>query len=92
MTQELRTLYVDSEYCERDGQGGLTLEALAYDSDTLAEDDLRRQPSQPPRRVFGNIPAGWIPAGHGPGSPTTASQTPAEGQLIDCWVLPSHGQ
>ncbi len=25
MTQELRTLYVDSEYCERDGQGGLTM-------------------------------------------------------------------
>ena len=71
-----------------DGLGGLGLEALALLPEIPAEDDRRRQPLQPPRRVFGNIPAGWIPAGPGPGSPAEATQAPAEGLLIDRWVLP----
>ncbi len=70
------------------GKGGLSLAALAYDAGTTAENDPRRPPMQPPRRVFGNIPAGWIPAGPGPGSPAQATQAPAEGALIDRWVLP----
>jgi hypothetical protein len=68
-------------------RGGLSLAALEYRPEVLLEDDRRRQPMQPPRRVFGNIPAGWIPPGAGPGSPTEAVQAPAEGLLIDRWLL-----
>ena len=71
-----------------DGRDAMGLDALAFDADVNAEDDLRRQPSQPPRRVFGNIPAGWIPPGIGPGSPDEATRAPAGGALIDRWVLP----
>ncbi len=70
-----------------DGRGGLSLEALVLKPGVLAEHDRRRQPMQPPRRVFGNIPAGWIPPGHGPGSPKEATVAPPEGALIDRWVL-----
>ena len=72
-----------------EGQGGLGLDALVARPDVMAEDDPRRQPSQPPRRVFGNIPAGWIPPGQGPGSPLEATIAPDEGLLIDWWVLPN---
>jgi hypothetical protein len=72
-----------------DGRGGLTLEALERHPNVNAEDDPRRQPLQPPRRVFGNIPAGWIPSGDGAGSPAEALQAPPEGLLIDRWVLPA---
>ncbi len=70
------------------GVGPMGLEALEFRPDVLLENDPRRQPHQPPRRVFGNIPAGWIPPGEGPGSPATASQAPPTGALIDEWVLP----
>ncbi len=70
-----------------EGQGGLGLDALVADPSTPAEHDRRRQPSQPPRRVFGNIPANWIPADVGPGSPAQATQAPAQGLLIDRWLL-----
>ncbi len=73
---------------EQSGLGGLSLQALELQPGLLAEDDPRRQPLQPPRRVFGNIPAGWIPPGPGAGSPTEASQAPEEGLLIDPWLLP----
>lgn len=72
-----------------DSRGGLSLAALAFDPNVLAENDPRRQPLQPPRRVFGNIPAGWLQPGVGPGSPSTAQVAPAEGALIDLWLLPS---
>ncbi|MEE2829233.1 MAG: hypothetical protein VX498_08595 [Myxococcota bacterium] len=71
------------------GQGGLGLEALVFQPGLPTEDDPRRQPLQPPRRVFGNIPAGWIPPGPGAGSPSEALQAPEEGLLIDPWLLPS---
>ncbi|MFO7561403.1 MAG: hypothetical protein R6X02_02065 [Enhygromyxa sp.] len=71
-----------------EGRGGLGLDALVLDPNTVAEHDRRRQPHQPPRRVFGNIPAGWIAPGEGPGSPGQALQAPPEGLLIDPWVLP----
>jgi hypothetical protein len=75
--------------CHTDeGAESLHTDALVADPSLLLEDDPRRQPSQPPRRVFGNIPAGWIPPGEGPGSPEEASLAPAEGALIDHWVLP----
>lgn len=70
------------------GQGGLSTAALEYHPLVALEDDPRRQPMQPPRRVFGNIPAHWIPAGPGAGSPATRIQAPAEGLLIDRWILP----
>ena len=82
----------DNPFClschHEDGRGGLTLHALVADPTRVAEDDPRRQPSQPPRRVFGNIPAGWIEPGPGPGGPDQAMVAPAEGLLIDRWVLP----
>lgn len=70
------------------GTGPMGLAALEYRPGVLLEDDPRRQPHQPPRRVFGNIPANWIPAGEGPGSPGTASVAPVEGALVDRWILP----
>lgn len=67
-----------------EGRGGLGLDALIMDPNTVAEHDRRRQPSQPPRRVFGNVPADWI----APGTPAQPLQAPPEGLLIDPWVLP----
>ncbi len=77
---------------EANGQGGLSLAALDLHPDVTTENDPRRQPFQPPRRVFGNIPAGWIPPGAGPGSPAQASQAPTGGALIDRWILPGAGE
>lgn len=74
-----------------ESRGGLSLDALAYDPTRNAEDDPRRQPSQPPRRVFGNVPAGWIAPGPGPGGPLEATVAPPEGLLVDRWVLPPAG-
>jgi hypothetical protein len=76
---------------EQHGQGGLSLAALDLHADVTTENDPRRQPFQPPRRVFGNIPAGWIPSGAGPGSPAASSKAPAGGALIDPWILPGAG-
>jgi len=70
-----------------DSRDGMSIDALAFDPDTPAELDRRRQPGQPPRRVFGNIPAGWIAPGPGPGGPAEAMQAPAEGVVVDAWVL-----
>ncbi|MEZ4266540.1 MAG: hypothetical protein R3F39_09190 [Myxococcota bacterium] len=76
--------------CHSDsGKGGLTLAALKRQPEIPAEEDRRRQPTQPPRRVFGNIPAGWLPPGAGPGSPLEAQRAPAEGLLVDRWLLPA---
>lgn len=71
------------------GKGGLSVEALELDPGLAAEDDPRRQPLQPPRRVFGNIPANWIAAAAGPGSPSDPVQAPEAGLVIDPWVLPA---
>ena len=57
--------------------------------DLNAENDPRRQPSQPPRRIFGNIPAGWLAPGDGPGSPIEATIAPPEGYVIDHWMMPA---
>ncbi|MBK7976552.1 MAG: hypothetical protein IPK07_25890 [Deltaproteobacteria bacterium] len=69
------------------GQGGLSIGALARDPNTPAELDTRRQPLQPPPRVFGNIPAHWVAPGAGPGSPAEAFRAPPEGVLVDPWLL-----
>ncbi len=70
-------------------KGGLTLAALDPLPGVTTENDHRRQPLQPPRRVFGNVPSGWIAPGHGPGSPSEALQAPAGGLLVDPWILPN---
>ncbi len=76
--------------CHTDeGIAGMNTAALAFRPDVAAEHDRRRQPLQPPRRVFGHIPANWIPAGEGSGSPSEAFIAPAEGALIDRWVMPA---
>ncbi|MCA9575048.1 MAG: hypothetical protein KC668_06415 [Myxococcales bacterium] len=81
----------DNAFClschSSSGVGPMGLEALALHPGVNLEDDPRRQPHQPPRRVFGNIPGGWIPAGEGEGSPDEPMRAPPEGVLIDRWVL-----
>ncbi|TNE88555.1 MAG: hypothetical protein EP330_14380 [Deltaproteobacteria bacterium] len=72
-----------------DGKAGMGLGALSYTPNVPLEEDRRRQPLQPLRRVFGNVPAGWIPADHGPGSPMEPLVAPNEGLLVDPWVLPA---
>ncbi|MEM7435284.1 MAG: hypothetical protein AAF436_09050 [Myxococcota bacterium] len=69
------------------GIGPMGLDALAFRSDLSVEQDPRRQPMQPMRRVFGVIPRNWIPNGEGPGSPEEAFIASDEGELVDLWVL-----
>lgn len=70
------------------GNGGLDLDALAFDSTYNADQDPRRQPTQPPRRVYGQIPAGLVDTTNLPAAATTL---PAGGQLIDQWMLGAFG-
>ena len=65
------------------GVGGLNLEALDY-APIEAKLDPRRQPAQPPARVFGAIPGQWLP-----GSPESSQDAGFEGQSVDEWILPS---
>jgi len=65
------------------GLGGLDLGALSLDTAFNAPDDPRRQPSQPPARVFGRIPAGFV---NSTGLPAAQTDLPAGGQLIDPWI------
>ncbi|MES2593742.1 MAG: hypothetical protein V4662_00315 [Verrucomicrobiota bacterium] len=66
------------------GAPGLDLDAISLDTDFLAKDDLRRQPLQPPRRIYGKIPAGLIDTTN---QPTVATTLGAGGKLIDEWML-----
>jgi hypothetical protein len=71
--------------CHADLNGGaksLSVAALTP-STVLMQNDRRRQPLQPPRRMFGWVPASFI----GPGSPATAVSSP-DGELLDRWVFP----
>ena len=70
------------------GNGGLDLAALTFDALTTADVDGRRQPTQPPRRVYGQIPAGLVDT---TGLPTAATTLAATGQLIDQWMLGAFG-
>lgn len=64
--------------CHTDaGKHGLSLDALTGDPNTVAEHD-RRQPTQPPRRVFGN-PQQLDPAGSRPGQPRAGHASAAGG-------------
>jgi hypothetical protein len=71
-----------------DGRGGMSTRALEPLPGVAAEHDRRRQPMQGPARVRGNVPAGWLTGGEGPGSPAEPLRAPPEGLLVDPWVLP----
>ena len=78
--------------CHSDqGKGGLDLMALELSSGLPANQDDRRQPSQPFRRLFGNIPAGLVQPSIAGVSPAPAALTalPASGQIIDDWIQPA---
>lgn len=62
-----------------EGKGGLTINALVQRPDLPMEDDPRRQPSQPLRRVFGNLPSDWL----GDGRPANHVEAPPAGIKTD---------
>lgn len=76
-----------NEFCHtchhKDGIGGLDLEALELRG-MDAKYDHRRQPLQPPAKVYGSIPANWLP-----GSANDAFDSGPEGVWIDEWILGS---
>ena len=80
---------LDNQFCLQchtaDAPKGLGLPALALDLSLTAVNDPRRQPMQPPARVFGNIPANWL----GQGLPARRLVAPAQGFPIDEALLPS---
>jgi hypothetical protein len=47
------------------------------------QDDPRRQPSQPLRRVFGNLPANWL----GNGKPPRPIEAPSGGLKVDALLV-----
>lgn len=63
---------------------GLNTQALSLHAMLNAKDDPRRQPTQPPAKLYGNIPANWFP-----GAPDHAFTTGDNGIRIDQWLLPS---
>jgi hypothetical protein len=65
--------------------GGLSLDALALDASRALEDDRRRQPMQPLRRIRGNVPSGYLP---GVTAPITTN--PVNGTLLDQWNFPAN--
>ncbi len=81
---------VQNQFCitchHSGGKPGLDLDAIALDTAFHAKDDNRRQPLQPPKRIYGRIPAGLIDTATTP-QPTTAIDLPAGGKLIDEWML-----
>jgi hypothetical protein len=62
----------------------LGLAALTPDTGTPVQDDPRRQPIQPPPRLYGHIPADFA----GPGRPARPLIAPPEGCPTDRLVLP----
>lgn len=66
------------------GKGGLDLAALDLDASWTAKNDPRRQPMQPPQKVFGRIPAGFA---NNTGLPATQTDLTSTGKLIDEWNL-----
>ncbi|MHA3775701.1 hypothetical protein ACXR0O_29655 [Verrucomicrobiota bacterium sgz303538] len=73
--------------CHHTGaNAGLDTAALELDNSWLASADPRRQPSQPPRRLFGRIPAGLV---NSTGLPSALTDLGASGKLADEWLLSS---
>lgn len=71
-----------------DGKGGLDLAALDLDTSWNASVDPRRQPMQPPAKLFGRIPIGLVNNTATP-MPTVLTDLPAGGKSVDEWMLPS---
>ncbi|MFO0727563.1 MAG: hypothetical protein U1E65_27545 [Myxococcota bacterium] len=63
---------------------GLSVAALVGNGQAM-EQDLRRQPMQPRRLIFGNIPANYV----GPGLPSAPLSAPPGGTLLDQWTFPA---
>lgn len=63
---------------------GLGAEALEINVAIPASADTRRQPTQPPAKLYGNVPANWFV-----GSPDYAFDSGANGINLDEWVMPS---
>ncbi len=70
------------------GEMGLDLQALSSLA-IPAPADPRRQPSDPPRSIFGHIPAGLVDS---TGLPTASTVAPAGGILIDTYRFPPFTQ
>ncbi len=66
-----------------DGRFGMHTSALTLNSRVNAEDDPRRQPTQPDAKVSGYIPANWL----GINKPASAIRTGPTGEKIDKWLL-----
>jgi hypothetical protein len=85
-----RPFSVDNKFCischHVGGTDGLTLDALTFTTAWHAFNDPRRQPSQPPAKLFGNIPAGLVDF---TGLPATPQVAPAAGTPVDPWLMPS---
>ena len=64
--------------------GGLDLAALKLNTSFNASTDPRRQPSQPPPRLYGRIPAGLVDSTN---LPATTTNLTATGKLTDQWML-----
>ncbi len=72
-------------------------DALAADASTLdadptndlaAQDDPRRQPMQPPARIFGNVPLDHFVTADPESLPNAAFIAPPEGTPVDPYVIP----
>ena len=70
------------------GNGGLDLSALTFNSSLTADSDPRRQPTQPPQKIYGQIPVGMVDT---TGLPSTATTLTSTGKLIDQWMLGAFG-
>ena len=76
------------------GAPGLDSMALEINPSVNAANDVRRQPSQPFRRLFGNIPASLVDnrfnsSGTAIGAtPSSLQVLPAAGKLVDEWMQP----
>lgn len=68
------------------GKAGLDLGALDLDAGFTAANDPRRQPMQPPQKLFGHIPPALVDS---TGLPATATDAPAGGTNIDPWMQPT---
>jgi hypothetical protein len=67
--------------------GGLDLGALDQDTTNTTATDPRRQPFQPPQKVYGCIPVGLVDSTN---LPATAPNPNANGYYIDNWLLPGY--
>lgn len=65
------------------GKGGMGVDALTLNAGLMAQDDPRRQPTQPDAKVYGFIPANWL----GLGKPARAMNVSNDGVKIDQWLL-----